>query len=443
MPPPLPREVVREPSDPPKWEIVEQAEHGSPHRTASASEPTPVAEAISERAPLNWEVVDPTVAEGQALPEKDQALIATSPTWEVIQPGEELSAADLAREIEAREAAYLAAQKEVVSQVRPKHSAPTISGYQDLFPVKRWHPSVTTIVPMGLGSSGWIAGIGYSGQDCQPEASSCIHEYTLSPNSQNDDVTSSKFLAQGTSTHHAGELTLQTLSSIPPSTIPGTLIAETQSSSPASSYSETNAALNRRADGDPTCSSQECFKQFDRSWMFKSTITIIPHRASLLPKPPPWNDRQIYDISDHHLSSRLNNNVLQHFDQARQAVTAKNTNSNCWHITCTSENIKETRIQETRGGATSLSRAIVALTGQVDPTIGWTGRDSAKSLSVQPTQTASHISLITTPEIGGSTRNNIHEKNHPKSPQTCVSCSFRYPTKSRSLFYWPMITLRF
>lgn len=104
MPPPVPREALREPSEPPRWELVEQE---PPSRWAAPSPTSPTAAAASPAPPsaLNWQLVVPPVAESPTQPPAPRPEIASAPTWEPILPGEEITSADVAREVEAEEAA--------------------------------------------------------------------------------------------------------------------------------------------------------------------------------------------------------------------------------------------------------------------------------------------------------------------------------------------------
>jgi len=84
----------RQPSAPPGWEMGEQNPQSN-----WAGAPT------SERAGLNWELVEPAVAPSPDQTEAAQPLITASPTWEAVVPGEEFTAVDVAREVDAQEAA--------------------------------------------------------------------------------------------------------------------------------------------------------------------------------------------------------------------------------------------------------------------------------------------------------------------------------------------------
>ncbi|MFN4865089.1 MAG: hypothetical protein ACK5GZ_02015 [Cyanobium sp.] len=102
-PPPGPP-AIRPPAQPPRWELVEQQ---PPSRWAAPSATTPTAAAASPAPPsaLNWELVVPAVAESPTQPPAAQPEIAAEPTWEPILPGEEITSADVAREVEAQESA--------------------------------------------------------------------------------------------------------------------------------------------------------------------------------------------------------------------------------------------------------------------------------------------------------------------------------------------------
>lgn len=101
--PPAPAGGRRQASESPRWEMVEQE---PPSRWSAPSGSSPTAGASSPVSnSLSWELVVPAVAASPTQPTAAHPEIAAEPSWEAILPGDEITSADVTREVEADETA--------------------------------------------------------------------------------------------------------------------------------------------------------------------------------------------------------------------------------------------------------------------------------------------------------------------------------------------------
>ncbi len=149
MPPPVPREALGEPSEPPRWEMVEQE---LPSRWAAPSATSPTAAAASPAPPsaLNWQLVVPPVAESPTQPPAARPEIASAPTWEPILPGEEITSADVAREVEAEEAARQQAVAELEPEPPDLDDVKVMSMSRGITVNRKLYPDVSLTIPNGF-----------------------------------------------------------------------------------------------------------------------------------------------------------------------------------------------------------------------------------------------------------------------------------------------------
>ena len=141
--------AIRPPAQPPRWELVEQQ---PPSRWAAPSATTPTAAAASPAPPsaLNWELVVPAVAESPTQPPAAQPEIAAEPTWEPILPGEEITSADVAREVEAEEAARQQAVAELEPEPPDLDDVKVMSISRGITVNRRLYPDVSLTIPNGF-----------------------------------------------------------------------------------------------------------------------------------------------------------------------------------------------------------------------------------------------------------------------------------------------------
>lgn len=409
-------------------------------RWATPGEPGPTGEVTPERASLSWELVDPTVVGTPEQPEADQPLIAAGPTWEPILPGEEVTEADVAREVDAQDAA----RAEALAELEPEQPEPTFGGFRDLYRGNRWYPSITTIVPMGFGPFGFMAGIGFSGSDCRTESGTCTRNSSRSADSIKDvsEGVLDGFLAFGDSSKAAGLLITQTAGSTARSAKRGSLFERMQTGFAVSRNLGTNTAIKLGAEGALVWDSNEYFEQFNSAEVPKSAFAVLSHRIPLMSGSTPENKSRIRWFSDLYLTVGLGNGVFRPSDEVIQSQIREIKRVGCWDAPCTPERIKKARIRGSEWGDPSPIGALaLAVTDQLNLITEWTGRNLNISLSIQPFR---NVGLTVTPGIGNLIRNSDYNNGYPKEQEGCAGCDFGNLVTDRPIFYLrSMISVRF
>lgn len=446
--PPLPREVLRGPSGPPQWEVVEE---DSPSRWAKSSEPSPKAGVIREQPSLNWELVrpvQPPVADRPDQPESEQRQIAAGPTWEPILPGEEISTADVAREIEAQESA----RKEASAKVDLEQSDTTFSGFQNLYRIQRWYPSTSTIVPMDIGPSGIVAGIGFSGSDCRTNSDICIREYTLSDNSINNrtEVVRESFLEIGISSHSEDALISQTSVS-GASSSKRLLLDRRQTGYTVGSNLDINPApkLSAGAGGALLLNSKESINLNSKKSINRLNSAEMPRSGFSMvssPTPPPGepvpeSTRQTRPFSDLHSTLRIVNNTSRPSVGEIHAQIQNSKRSECDETPCIPARFKTERIR--RSERSELSPVGAVVIAEADKLNLIAERPSRNLNNLATISAVRNVGLIATARIGRLTRSSVNVNNRPSQQAVCPTCDFRNPSTQSPIFYLPMISIRF
>lgn len=148
MPPPVPRLAPREPTAPPRWQMVEEpvpSRWAGPDATgAAAGVPSPASTALS------WELVVPVVGDSPEQPAAAEPQIAAEPTWELILPGEEITPADVARQVEAEEAARQEALAELEPQQPDLDAIQVMAMSRGITVNRKLYPDISLTVPNGF-----------------------------------------------------------------------------------------------------------------------------------------------------------------------------------------------------------------------------------------------------------------------------------------------------
>jgi len=419
----------RQPSSPPGWEMGEQ---DSPSNWAGA--PT------SKPAGLNWELVEPAVAPSPDQTEAAQPLITASPTWEPVVPGEEFTAVDVAREVDAQEAA----RQDALAELEPVPQEPTFGGFRDLFRGNRWYPSISTIVPMGFGPSGFMAGIGFSGADCRPESGTCTRYSTLSAESIQEvsEAVLDGYLGFGDSSKAIGVLITQTSGSTFRSADRGSVLERMQTGFAISRNLGTNTAIKLGAEGAFPWDSEQYFDQFNSAEVPKSAFAVVSHRIPLRPDPAPDEEHKTRWFSDLFITAGLGNGIFRPSDEVIRAQIREIKRAGCWKNPCTPEQVKKARILGSEWGDPSPIAALaLAVTDQLNLITEWTGRNLNISLSIQPFH---NVGLTITPGIGNLVNNSDYNNGFPKEPVGCDNCDFGNLVTNRPIFYLrAMFNMRF
>jgi hypothetical protein len=446
-PPPGPP-AIRPPAQPPRWELVEQQ---PPSRWAAPSATTPTAAAASPAPPsaLNWELVVPAVAESPTQPPAAQPEIAAEPTWEPILPGEEITSADVAREVEAEEAA----RQQAVAELEPEPPEATFGGFRDLYRDKRWYPSISTIVPMGFGPSGFMAGIGFSGADCRPESRTCTRFSSVSPESIREvgEAVLDGYLGFGDSSRSVGVLITQTSGGSYRASERGNTFERMQTGFALSRNFGPDTALKLGAEGALPWDQQE-YEQAFQIEVPKSAFAVISHRIRLKSDPAegltdadadadPKRD-PIRWFPDLYLTAGLGNGVFRPSDAVIRSQIREVKRAGCWNAPCPYERVKRALSQGTEWGTPYPIGAIaLAITDQLNLITEWTGRNLNLSLSIQPFR---NIGLTITPGIGNLVRNSDYNNGFAKDNIDCQGCDFGNAVTDRPIFYLrSMISFRF
>ncbi|MFL0771062.1 MAG: hypothetical protein AB8B36_14540, partial [Prochlorococcus sp.] len=131
---------------------------------------TPIA--VHSQSSVNWQpVAEPTEPSAEAV------------VWSPVpaDADSEANTADSSLEWQALPAGDASLPPEVIAeqndpdetQIAQKIPEPTYGGFRDLYRSHRWYPSISTIVPMGYGPQGVMAGFGFNGSDCTIESKAC------------------------------------------------------------------------------------------------------------------------------------------------------------------------------------------------------------------------------------------------------------------------------
>ncbi len=451
---PLATPTPRETSAAPRWELVEQE---PPSRWASPPPPPPVpAAAVSAATPssrsssLSWELVEPAAAPTAASPPaqaepkataKEQLIAVAGPTWEAILPGEEITAEDVAQAVKADEEV----RQEATANLAPPPVEATYGGFRDLYRGNRWYPSISTIVPMGFGPTGFMAGIGFSGAECRPESGTCTRSSKGSAESarEESEAVLDGYLGFGDSSKTVGVLITQTSGSSARSAVRGSFFERMQTGFAVSRNFGPNTALKLGAEGALVWDRDQYFSQFNSAEVPKSAFAVASHRIPLVPvgadaTAPPlrrW-------FSDLYLTVGLGNGVFRPSDDVIQAQIREIKRAGCWNSPCPPERVKKARIRGSEWGDPSLIAALaLAVTDQVNLITEWTGRNLNVSMSIQPFR---RIGLTITPGIGNLVRNSDYNNGYPKEAVGCDNCDFGNLVTNRPIFYLrSMISVKF
>jgi len=333
--------------EPLRWELVEPAPSREEVRTPT---PAAVPQANRETAGLNWEMVVPDDGAQPVTPAAPEPLVASQPTWELVLPGEEFSSADVAREVEAQEAA----EREALAQMDPVPAEATYGGFRDLFRGERWYPSISTIVPMGFGPSGFMGGVGFSGADCRTESRTCT-EYANSFESFQEvgEAVLDGYLGFGDSSKSIGVLITQTVGSTFRSGQRGDYLDRMQTGFALSRNLGPNTAIKLGAEGAIPWDQEEYELAFNIE-VPKSAFAVISHRIPLKKEVPAlfsdFEKEPIRWFPDLYLTAGLGNGVFRPSDAVIRSQIRQLKKAGCWRAPCTNLRVRRALTRGTEWG---------------------------------------------------------------------------------------------
>lgn len=345
--------------------------------------------------------------------------------------------------------------------LEPTLPEPTFGGYRDLFRGKRWYPSISTIVPMGYGPSGFMAGIGFSGADCRPESRTCTRYSSVSRESIREvgEAVMDGYLGFGNANKTVGVLITQTSGATYRASQQGTLFTRMQTGFAMSRNFGPDTALKLGAEGAIPWDQQEYEQSFNIE-VPKSAFAVISHRIrlngknangkenrgrqgdTLVPAVAELKPDRLRWFPDLYLTAGLGNGMFRPSDAVIRSQIRAVKKAGCWNAPCTNERVRRALTQGTEWGTPYPIGAIaLAITDQLNLISEWTGRNLNLSLSIQPFR---HIGFTITPGIGNLVRNSDYDNGYAKDNNSCQGCDFGNAVTNRPIFYLrSMISIRF
>jgi len=332
------------------------------------------------------------------------SLIAEENSWEEVPPGEVIDTTESA----------------TTSRQAPPPPLPpaetTYGGFRDLYRGGRWYPSISTIVPMGFGPKGLMAGIGLNGSDCTPELTGC----SRFPNISSESIS------------EVGEAVLDTYIGFgDPSKIIGILISNiTQNTIRSGERGEflngnqTGIAINRNLGPNTAVRvGAEGLVRWGGSRNLaadrpKSAYGVISHR---IPLKPPRSLLQYGEatrwFTNLYLTAGAGNGYFRPLDEVVNAQVRAIKDAGCFPTErCSRERTRDAALRGTEWGVFRPIGAIaLAITDQANFITEWTGRNLNVSLSLQP---VAEWGWTITPGIGQLIQNADYGKgfNVPELP---------------------------
>jgi hypothetical protein len=434
LPQPVP--AGREVSSPPPWELVEQAQPSSWSPTAPQS-------AIPEQSGLSWELVVPEADEAPEDSAASQPLAAAGPIWEPILPGEEFTSAEVAHEVEAEQAA----REKALASLEPEQPEPTFGGFRDLYRGDRWYPSISTIVPMGYGPSGFMAGIGFSGADCRTESRTCTRYSSVSIESIREigEAVLDGYIGFGDSSKSLGVLITQTSGGSYRASQRGNLFERMQTGFALSRNVGPHTAIKLGAEGALPWDQEE-YEQAFQIEVPKSAFAVISHRipinSNATETAPETDSDRIRWFPDLYFTAGLGNGAFRPSDAVIRSQIREVKRAGCWKAPCSSVRVKKALTKGTEwGNPYPIAAIALAVTDQLNLITEWTGRNLNLSVSIQPFR---DIGFTITPGIGNLVRNSDYNNGYAKDNSNCQGCDFGNAVTDRPIWYLrSMISIRF
>ena len=418
-------------SEPLRWEL---AEPGTP---PSGDVRTPTLPAVPQASPksaaLNWEMVEPSnpvETEPSAAPDP---LLAGQPTWELVLPGEEFSSADVAREVEAQEAA----EREALPSWTPQPCKPPTAASAISSGASAGIPQLARSVPMGFGPSGLMGGVGFSGADCRTESRTCT-QYANNFESFREvgEAVLDGYLGFGDSSKSIGVLITQTVGGTIRASQRGNIFERMQTGFALSRNLGPNTAIKLGAEGAIPWDQREYELAFQIE-VPKSAFAVISHRIPLKKEVPTsftdFEKDPVRWFPDLYLTAGLGNGVFRPSDAVIRSQIREVKKAGCWKAPCPNSRVKRALTRGTEWGTPyPIGALALAVTDQLNLITEWTGRNLNVSLSLQPFR---DIGFTITPGIGNLVRNSDYNNGYPTDNRNCQDCDFGNAVTNRPIWY--------
>lgn len=360
-----------------------------------------------------------------------------SPQWMLTPPGQELpvtTAVELAPT--AGDAGGGAAPAQAVK--RPGLPVPaTYGGFRDLYRAGRWYPSISTIVPMGYGPQGLMAGFGFSGSDCRIESKNCSQSVTSKSIQKTGEAVIDSYVGFGDPSTAISVLVTQlTQDTIRSVNQQGSVFNGNQTGFAVTRNLGPSTAIKIGAEGLIRWGGARNLEA-DRP---KSAFGVISHRIMLKPQPSdPLND-SIRWFSDLYLTVGAGNGEFRPLDKVISAQIQSAKDAGCWFTTCSALVTRDAYLKGTEWGTFyPIASIALAVTDQANLITEWTGRNLNLSLSWQPIR---QWGWTITPGIGNLIRNSDYGNN--VNIPACPQCDMGGAITTRPLLYLrSMINIKF
>jgi len=316
----------------------------------------------------------------------------------------------------------------------------TYGGFRDLYRGGRWLPSISTIVPMGYGAKGVMAGFGFSGSDCTIESKQCINHPTPT-------ITSIQEIGEAVLDSYIGFGDPLNAVSVLISNITQNTIRQGQTGKYLGG-NQTGVAISRNIGPDTAIKiGTEGMIRWGGSRNLdadrpKSAYGVISHRIALKPEPSDPFDTSTRWFSDLYLTLGVGNGQYRPLDQVISAQIQYAKDAGCWdgRRQCSGAQTRDAFLKGTEwGNYYPLGVLTLAVTDQAHLITEWWGRNLNVSLSLQPFK---EIGWTITPGVGNLIPNSDYGNN--VNIPACRQCDMGEAITTRPLFYLrSMLNIKF
>ena len=318
----------------------------------------------------------------------------------------------------------------------PKEQGDTYGGYRDLYRDNRWYPSITTIIPMGFGPQGFMAGIGISGSDCKPESKTCINYPNITTESLSEvgEAVFDTYIGFGDPQKAISVLVTNYSQGVYRATGGSgekTYFGGNHTGLAISRNLWKGAAIKLGAEGW----FRENSPQAD---LPKSAFGVISQHIPLKQSDPNTGEKGWFP--DLYLTAGLGNGLFRPSDAVISAQIQSAKDAGCWYTPCSPEKTREAFLKGTEWGTLyPIGSVALAINEQANIITEWTGRNLNISLSLQP---IAEWGWTITPGIGNLIQNSDYGKN--VNIPACPECDMGSAITTRPIFYIrSMINIKF
>ena len=306
-------------------------------------------------------------------------------------------------------------------------SSKVYGGYRDLYRDNEWYPSITTVIPMGFGPKGIMAGLGVSAVDCKPESRTCIQYPSISNKSINNagEAVFDSYLGFGDPDNYASILITNMSQGVYRASGGAgkkTYFGGNHTGISIARNLWSNAAVKFGAEG----LWRENSAQAD---LPKSAFAVISQRIPLRQKD--YNSTTFF--KDIYLTIGAGNGIFRPLDQVISAQIRSAKDAGCWYKSCTDDQTRKAYLRGTEwGDFYPIGALALAVTDQAHVIAEWTGRNLNLSLSLQPIK---EWGWTITPGVSTLIQNSDYGKSYNIS--SCPDCDMGGAITTR-----PILTLR-